>query len=160
MIDSELAQLTDQRVVTYIQALRNQPIVSMRRWDYGQKGERYPCWTVLSHSASNTGIAYCGHGFGPRSPWGLVFLGDEEGSTSMGMESSWYPTFLQAFFESHAASDLPIWRVFKTDRITRERQAISNEGDWDATWARVMALRETDPVHQYDCSTCTLHELE
>jgi hypothetical protein len=160
MVDAELAQLSVSRVVAYIQALRDEPTVAMRRWDYGRAREQYPCWTVLRHSASNTGIAYCEHGFGPRSPWGLVFLEGDEGRTSIGMDCSWYTTFLQAFFESQAATDLPIWRVFKTEGTTGEMQAISGEGEWDATWAKVMALRESDPANQYHCWTSSQYERE
>ena len=150
MVDRELAQLSDCGVVAHIQALRDEPTVTMRRWDYGREDERYPCWTVLRHSASNTGIAYCEHGFGPRSPWGLVALEGDEGLTSIGMDCSWYKTFLQAFFESHAAADLPIWHVVKTERTTGKRQALCGEGDWGSTWAKVTALRAADPAYQYD----------
>ena len=43
----------------------------MREWDYGASGERFVCWVVPEHQASNTCIAYCEHGFGPADPWGL-----------------------------------------------------------------------------------------
>lgn len=158
MVDDEVAQLSDSCVVAHIRALLVEPTVTMRRWDYGREDERYPCWTVLRHSASNTGIAYCEHGFGPRSPWGLVFLEGDEGRTSMGMDCSWYTTFLQAFIESQASTDLPIWRVFKTERTAGKMQAISEEGGWNATWAKVMALRESDPANQYHCWTSIQYE--
>jgi hypothetical protein len=157
MVDRELAQLSDSRVVAYIQSLRVEPTVTMRRWNYGED-ERYPCWTVLRHTASNTGIAYCEHGFGPRSPWGLVCLDGDEWRMSIGQDCSWYTTFLQAFFESMAATDLPIWRVFRTEGTSGKTQAISGEGEWDATWAKVMALRESDPVNRYDCDTSIQYE--
>src|SRR5262245_25590122 len=160
MVDSELAQLSDSRVVAHVQALLVEPTVTMRRWDYGREDERYPCWTMLRHSTSNTGIAYCEHGFGPRASCGLVFLEGDERRMSIGMDCSWYTTFLQAFFESSAATDLPIWRVFKTEGTAGEMQAISDEGEWDATWAKVMALRESDPANQYRCWTSIQYERE
>ena len=160
MVDSELAQLSDRRVVVYIQALIDEPTVTMRYWDYGGEDERYPCWTVLRHPPSNTGIACCEYGFGPSSPWGLVFLEGDERRPSIGMDSSWFTTFLQAFFESQAAIDLPIWRVFKMKETTGEMQAISGEGEWDTTWAKVMALRESDPANQYRCWTSIQYERE
>jgi hypothetical protein len=79
-----------------------------------------------------------------------VFLDGDEGRTSVGMDCSWYPTFLQAFFESHAAADLPIWHVVKTERTTGKMQAPSGEGDWEATWAKLTALQAADPANQYD----------
>jgi hypothetical protein len=88
LVDGELAELSDSRVVAHIQALRGEPAITMRRWDYGREEERYPCWTVLCHSSSNTGIAYCEHGFGPRSPWGLVCLEGDESRMSIGTDCS------------------------------------------------------------------------
>ncbi len=49
---------------------------------------------------SNTGIAYCEFGFGPRNPWGLVFLS----RGSIGMDSAWYESFWASYFESMAAA--------------------------------------------------------
>jgi len=85
-----------------------------REWDYGVPGQTYPCWSVLNHIESNTGIAFCEFGFGPRSPWGLVMLSGAE-HMSLGMDAGWFETFLEAYFDSRAITDLPIWRVFKQD---------------------------------------------
>jgi hypothetical protein len=153
MIDTELTQLTDSRVIAHIRALLVEPEVVDRQWDYGREGEQYPCWTVLKHQQSNTGIAYCEHGFGPRSPWGLVFL---EGLTSIGMDSGWFTSFVQAYFESSAATDLPIWRVFKSTGAGSV--PISEEGEWNDIWKKVMALRESDPANRYDCDTGVQYE--
>lgn len=160
MVEGELAQLNDVRVTDFVISLLVEPAITMRGWNYGREDESYPCWSVLSHPASNTGIAYCEYGFGPRSPWGLVFLEGDEARTSIGMDCSWFTTFLQAFFESSAATTLPIWRVFKTDTATRTQRAISDEGDWEATWAKVMALRVSDPASSYHCWTSIEYERE
>ncbi|CAG0933531.1 hypothetical protein TFLX_03094 [Thermoflexales bacterium] len=64
----------------------------------GKKGQTYPCWIVLEHKESNTGIAYCDYGFGPKDPWGLVFLSGD----SMGMDSGWFSSLEDAFRESMA----------------------------------------------------------
>jgi hypothetical protein len=160
MVESELALLTDSRVIQFAKSLLVAPTMIMRGWDYGREGQEYPCWNVLEHQPSNTGIAYCEHGFGPRSPWGLVFLTRDEARTSIGMDSSWFTTFLQAFFESQAATDLPIWRVFKSDPATKESHPISDEGGWDETWSKVMALRAADPANQYNCWTSIQYERE
>jgi hypothetical protein len=66
------------------------------------------------------------------------------------MDSAWYTIFLDAFFESFASIELPIWRVFRIgpDRI---RTPITEEGTWEATWARVYYLRNSDPAGRYDC---------
>ena len=154
LVDAELQRLTDERVKAHIQRLRVEPIVVMRAWDYGLENERYPCWTVLRHDRFRTDIAFCEYGFGPKHPWGLVSTSADEPGGSMGMDSAWYDTFLEAVFESSAVTDLPIWRVFKTETAgSKQPHAISAEGEWDATWAKVMALREADPANRYDCST-------
>lgn len=149
MIRAELAQMSDARVVAQVEALLVEPSVTMRGWDYSDERVEYPCWTVFSHPASNTGIAYCEYGFGPRSPWGLVFL--EGKMTSIGMDCGWYTTFLEVFFETSAATELAIWRVRKTEADWTKSQWITEEGEWDATWARVMELRESDPESRYHC---------
>lgn len=87
----------------------------------------------------------------------MLFLTGE--FTSMGMDSQWFPTFLQTFFESRAASRLPIWRVFKTD-ASGVREAITDEGAWDDTWRAVKAYRKADPAARYDCDTSIQYERE
>jgi hypothetical protein len=77
-----------------------------RPWDYGVAGQTYPCWIVLEHPRSNTAIAYCAEGFGPRSPWGLLFLAGDH--LSMGMDSGWFTTLADAFLDSMAWN--PPWQ--------------------------------------------------
>ncbi|MEQ1673412.1 MAG: hypothetical protein ABL893_21405 [Hyphomicrobium sp.] len=160
LVDGELAKISDIRVRAHINALRVQPTVSLRDWDYGREGQQYPCWIVLRHSASDTGIAHCEFGFGPRSPWGLITLKDYGQGSSIGMDCSWYTTFVEAFFATSAAADLPIWRVFMTDGPLGERRSISDEGNWDTTFAKVRALRSEDPANRYECSTSIEFERE
>ena len=110
-IDLELDRLSDERVLKHIRQHLIPPTVVMRDWDYGDIGQKYPCWTVLEHPSTNTGIAYCEEGFGPDHPWGLVFLSGAHMST--GMDSGWFRSFLGAYFDSQPVTELPIWRVFK-----------------------------------------------
>jgi hypothetical protein len=90
LIERELESLLDARVLAHIRELLAEPEVVFRAWDYGKPGEKYPCWTVLKHAPSETGIAYCEYGFGPRCPWGLVWLEASEKRGSIGMDSGWY----------------------------------------------------------------------
>jgi len=148
LIDAELAMLNDERVVLYIRALLVPPTPVVRDWDYGAPGEAYPCWTVLAHTASNTGIAYCESGFGPRSPWGLVFLTGTS-HMSIGMDSGWFASFLEAFFESQGATDLLVWRVFKQCDEPYPGIAITPESDWHLAWEEAHKLRVVDPSSSY-----------
>ena len=150
LVESELAGLVDQRVIAHIRSLLVPPEVQMRVWDYGVAGNAYPCWLVVSHKPSNTGIAYCEFGFGPSSPWGLLFLNGTD-PMSMGMDSSWFERFLDAYFDSLPSTDLPIWRVFQHQGTDFPGTAITAEGTWDATWKVVNRLRSEQTAFRYDC---------
>jgi len=149
-IEAELGLVRDPRVIAHIHSMLVPPQPQMRVWDYGNPGDSYQCWLVLAHEPSNTGIAYCEYGFGPEMPWGLLWL---EGTDcmSMGMDSGWFDRFLDAYFESHASGDLPIWRVFEHLGTDFPGTPISPEGSWDATWAEVIRLRSERPEFRYDC---------
>ncbi len=151
LVEVELLKLNDTRVVSHIHGLRVQPQAILREWDYGAPGESYPCWSVLDHGKSNTGIAYCEQGFGPRSPWGLVFLSGSS-HMSLGMDSGWFETFLEAYFESLAATELSIWRVFKQEADAYPGRALTDESDWDSAWKEVHRLRALDPTARYHCA--------
>ena len=151
IVEAELIDLGDSRIKAHVHALLVPPSPVVRGWDYGAEDEAYPCWSVLEHKASNTGIAYCESGFGPGDPWGLVFLSGTE-HMSMGMDSGWFPRFLDAYFDSKAASELPIWRVFQQNDDEYPGQPLSVEGSWEATWAEVERLRAHSPSNRYHCS--------
>jgi hypothetical protein len=149
-IKSEVALISDARVTAHIRALLVEPTPILLDWDYGAKGEQHVCWAVTG------GIVYCESGFGPRTPWGLIFGLKDRKNASMGMDSGWFTTFLQAYFEADAA-ELPIWRVFKTDS-SGTRLPISGEGAWDETWKQVMQHRKDDPINRYNCDTSIVYE--
>jgi hypothetical protein len=147
LIESELASVSDARVVQHIRRMLVEPYVVLRSWDCGEPGQQYPCWFMLRDERSGGEIAYCEYGFGPRCPWGLVSSGQHH---SMGMDSGWYTTFLEAFFESFASVELPIWKVIRIE-ADGARTPLTDEGAWDATWRRVSELRTRDPTGRYEC---------
>jgi hypothetical protein len=150
LMEAELRRLSDRRVLDHVRRLLVPPHPQMRPWDYGAAEEAYPCWMVLEHRPSNTGIAYCDRGFGPAHPWGLLFL---EGTShmSMGMDSGWFEHFLVAYFDSRASADLPIWRVFRSQGRGFPGTPITEEDGWDETWAKVMRLRSEQPDERFNC---------
>jgi len=103
-VKNELAKITDDKLLNRIRELMVPPYPVERDWDYGALGERFVCWTVLEHHPSNTGIAFCEYGFGPRYPWGLVFLNGP--CLSIGMDSAWFASLEDAMRDS-MAWDLP-----------------------------------------------------
>ncbi|MEQ1845513.1 MAG: hypothetical protein ABL983_08040 [Nitrospira sp.] len=151
LVEAELSALRDHRILSHVRSLLVAPTAIMREWDYGVPGQSYPCWAVLNHPPSNTGIAYCEFGFGPASPWGLVFLSGAS-QMSIGMDSGWYGSFMEVYFESKAATDLSVWRVFKQEGDAYPGVALTEESDWDSTWREVYGLRAADPSSRYHCS--------
>jgi hypothetical protein len=152
LVETELAALTDQRIVLHVRSLLVEPAAVLRDWDYGEAGEQYLCWAVLNHDRSNTGIAYCQSGFGLKRPWGLVFLSGDHRNMSIRMDSGWFERFLEAYFDSMAVSELPIWRVFRQDGDKYPGVALTAEADWDSTWKEIYRLRAADPRTHYNCS--------
>jgi hypothetical protein len=145
LIEKELGSVRDARVVGHIRWLLVEPCLALRDWDYGQPNQRFPCWTVLDDPAgSGGGIAYSEHGFGPRCPWGLF----ANAQASMGMDSGWFSSFLEAYFESRAATALPIWRVFSMDGGA-PAEPLTGELSWAGAWTRCEHLRRSDPASHY-----------
>jgi hypothetical protein len=152
-IDNELKCISDQRVIDQVRKyLLPHAELQLRDWNYGYAGEQFPCWTVLKHPTSRTEIAYCAQGFGPAFPWGnLNQLGNED--DSMDMDTEWSFTFLDAFFDSSAAAELPIWRIFKGHPGAVDYTAVSEEGEKAVRWNEVKKLRaETSDDYTIDTS--------
>lgn len=98
LVEAQLVHIKDVRVRDALQSILVSPTCHQRDWDYGQEGERYPCWTVAEHLTSETAIVFSDYGFGPRMPWGLVWIRD----TWFGMDSGWFETLEEAFRDSKA----------------------------------------------------------
>jgi len=150
MVDAELAALDNAHVSAHCRSLLVLPHVVMREWDYGEPGLKYPCWPVLEHRLSNTAVCYCEQGFGLASPWGLINLAGES-NMSMGMDSGWFKTFIEAYLESGAATELPIWRVFKQEGNGFPGTAVTSGGDWETAWRQIAEFRAADPTARYHC---------
>jgi len=149
LIEDEVASVSDSRVIAHIRGVLVEPHIVLHDWDYGEPGQQYPCWMVLEDPDTGAKIAYCEYGFGPSCPWGLVGP-DSRPRPSIGMDCGWYTRFLDAYFESFAPTELPIWRVFRREP-DRTQTPITDEGSWNATWARVYELRSNDPANAYVC---------
>ena len=140
MIAAEVATLRDPRIADNVRSLLVAPYVRPGRWDYGAPGQTYPCWIVLKDGG--VGIAYCAEGFGPRCPWGLVFLEP----LTIGTDAAWYRTFLEPFFEGFA-TDLPIWQVF--EQVSGTFIERTDQLEWDEAWARQRELIAANPGLNY-----------
>ena len=97
LVESELVAISDARALARIRMMLVEPEVLLRSWDYGNAGERFPCWTVLRvPPPRGFDIAYCQHGFGPAFPWGMVSA-DE---LTIGNDSGWFETLVEALSSS------------------------------------------------------------
>lgn len=151
LIEDELTTLSDARVAAHVMELLVEPHAVLRSWNYGERDQQYPCWIVLDDPAhAFSAIGFWEYGFGPKCPWGLISSGDTPSDMSMGMDSGWFPAFLDAYFESWAATELPIWKIVK-EEPDRTLIPLSDEGAWGSTWDRIKELRNSDPSGRYHC---------
>lgn len=104
LLEQQLSRISDQQVRILIRKLLVPPRSELRPSDYGPPGTEYPCWIVVEHGPSKTGIAYCEQGFGPRCPWGLLWISGER--TSIGADSGWFGSLEEAVRESFAFLEL------------------------------------------------------
>ena len=88
LVAEQIARISQPDLVQAIRRLLVPARCEHRPWDYGARHQTYPCWVVVEHRPSNTAIAYSEWGFGPSSPWGLLFLSGPH--LSMGMDSQWF----------------------------------------------------------------------
>jgi hypothetical protein len=99
LVTLEVQRIAQPELVALIAKLRVPVRKEERIWNYGTAGQTLPCWIVLEHRESDTGVAYCAAGFGPTNPWGLLFL---TRYPDMGMDSGWFPSLEQAVRDSMA----------------------------------------------------------
>jgi hypothetical protein len=103
LVEAQLARVSQPKSAALIRSLLVSPRCELRPWDYGDPDEKYPCWILAEHVPSATGFAYCEQGFGPRSPWGLLWISGEH--LNMGMDSSWFESLEDAVRDSFAWPD-------------------------------------------------------
>jgi hypothetical protein len=107
LVRREIETIVDPVVRDALTSRVLEPRSHLREWDYGDPGERYPCWTIVEDATSDTAIVYSAFGHGPRDPWGLVAMS----ALWFGMDGGWYARLEDAFVESHMARALRIWDV-------------------------------------------------
>jgi hypothetical protein len=99
----------NSRALKRFSELAVEPEVGKLKWDYGN--EIFECFIVFKDIHTDTGIVYSEFGFGPKNPWGLVFLSQMRS----GMDSGWFNNLFDCFMDTPSAGDLPIWILSKTN---------------------------------------------
>lgn len=97
ILDEELGKICQPELIDTIKNHLVTPRLEDRDWDYGDPGQTYPCWIVLEDNESDTVVAYCESGFGPKDPWGLMSLSKFR---NIGMDSGWFTSLEDAVRES------------------------------------------------------------
>lgn len=100
LVGQEIARMSQAQLADTIRLLLVPPRLEQRPWDYGTPNQTFPCWIVAEHKPSNTAFAYCESGFGPKCPWGLLFI--EGPHLNIGADYSWYSSLEDAVRESFA----------------------------------------------------------
>ena len=103
LVEAEVARASSANVSALIRSLLVTPRCEERPWGYGPE-RSYPCWIVAEHPSSNTCFAYCEKGFGPKSPWGLLFISGNY--QSIGMDCGWFQSLEEAVLDSCATDQL------------------------------------------------------
>jgi hypothetical protein len=153
LIEAELVAYGDVEIIDFIRQNLVGPRQITLEWDYGPDPDApvtYVGWVVLEDLVAGARVVYCEHGFGPSCPWGLVSLDSD--IPNMGMDSGWFTSFLNAFFDSFSSSRLPIYQVIAT-HPDGTKTILSEESGLYETWVAVQALRETGDDLRYDCET-------
>lgn len=102
LVATQLDHVTNPQAAILIRRLLVPPRCEFRAWNYGPPS-LLPCWIVLEHTPSGTGVAYCEQGFGPSFPWGLLWISGE--NLSMGMDDAWFESLEEVVRESSAWSE-------------------------------------------------------
>ena len=105
LIEAELAAVADPAAREAMRGVMLADPIAMRcAWDYGAADETFPCWRVAAREDCGVGVVYCELGFGPKCPWGLVWL--NEAVPRMGMDSGWFCALREALAD---LLDEPEW---------------------------------------------------
>jgi hypothetical protein len=104
LVFEEIRRASTSQRASLMKKLLVPPRCELRPWSYGAPGEMLPCWIVAEHRSSNTAVAYCDRGFGPRAPWGLLSM--DGAHMNMGQDSGWFASLEEAVMDSCAGFEL------------------------------------------------------
>jgi hypothetical protein len=95
LIEAELSAIADGAERRRVrQAVLDDPVLMRCGWDYGEEDETFPCWKVAANAERGVGVVHCEQGFGPETPWGLIWL--KAAVPRMGPDFGWFATLREA----------------------------------------------------------------
>ena len=92
----EMARFSDPLLAAALQPFLIAPRMEPRTWDWSTEALEFPTWVVAESQRYDYGIVYAENGFGPDSPWGLVFSSHK----NFGADYCWYTSLQAAFVDS------------------------------------------------------------
>jgi hypothetical protein len=95
-VTTELAQFSDSGLRSALGGFLIEPRLEIRSWDWSRDPIELPTWVIAESSRYDYGIVYSDRGFGPESPWGLVF----SSAKNFGADYCWYSSLQAAFADS------------------------------------------------------------
>src|SRR5581483_10325952 len=104
LVETEIDRASSPHAAELMRKLLVPPRCELRPWAYSVPVVQHPCWIVAEHQRSQTAVAYCEYGFGPRTPWGLLWIAGDH--LTMGDDSGWFTSFEEAVMDSFAANEL------------------------------------------------------
>ncbi len=96
LVASQSALIKDRGTRDALLSCLVEPQPQTLEWPYGGGLETYQCWVVAELTPSGAAIGYSEQGFGPRAPWGLIWLDD----ANPGQDSGWFRTLHEAYLDS------------------------------------------------------------
>ena len=93
---SEIARFSDPALASALRSFLISPRMELRTWDWSAGALEFPTWVVAESQRHDYGIVYSENGFGPESPWGLVF----SSHSNFGADYCWYSSLQAAFADS------------------------------------------------------------
>ncbi len=140
LIQKELDKITDPIVRGGIEKVLVEPTSHIRKWDYSTTNESFICWVIATDILTDTSIIYCKEGFGPETPWGLVF----SSVRYFGMDSGWFDSLLDCYLESFHAGELPIWGIEKR-HVDDTKEIIIENLTSDKAFALIDSMCDSKP---------------
>lgn len=96
LVASQMALIKDRGTRDALLSCLVEPRLQVLQWPYGGEMESYRCWVIAELTPAGAAIGYSEQGFGPRTPWGLIWLDD----ANPGQDSGWFTTLHEAYLDS------------------------------------------------------------
>lgn len=93
MVSEAVASISAPALRSAAESVLMEPRLEHVSWDYGQPGEKLPCWVIADlRPERHSLVLYCTTGFGPTYPFGVA----DADLATLGTDGNWYLSFEDA----------------------------------------------------------------